>query len=185
MIRFLLGILLLIGSSLLLEAQEISNKESDSIEAVLRHAFQLNNKSEYVKSIKISRQVLRYIEGTKRYGLMGMANNCLAYSYAELKDKDKAFEYSFKARDYYIKAKDTTSTIITYSNIGVTYQDFEMIKEEAITFQEVNGQTLITNQASTEGKNYFLKCLYASFFYFIKGDDQAILDSFKVYAEKK
>lgn len=68
--------------------------------------------------------------------------------------------------------------------INYSTQSFEMIKEEAITFQDINGQTLVTNQASTEGKNYFLKCLYASFFYFIKGDDQAILDSFKNYAER-
>lgn len=69
--------------------------------------------------------------------------------------------------------------------INYSTQSFEMIKEEAITFQEVNGQTLIINEASTEGKNYFLKCLYASFFWFIQSEDQAILDSFKIYAEKQ
>ena len=68
--------------------------------------------------------------------------------------------------------------------INYSTQSFEMIKEEAITFQAINGQTLVTNQTSTAGKNYFLKCLYASFFYFIKADDQAILDSFKNYAER-
>jgi len=67
--------------------------------------------------------------------------------------------------------------------INFSTQSIEMIKEEAIIFQEVNGQTLITNKASTAGKSYFLKCLYASFFYFIKAEDQTILDSFKVYAE--
>ncbi len=70
------------------------------------------------------------------------------------------------------------------TQINYSTQSIEMIKEEVIIFQEVNGQTLITNQSSTEGKTYWLKCLYASFFYFIKGDDQAILDSFKVYAKK-
>jgi len=48
--------------------------------------------------------------------------------------------------------------------INYSTQSFEMIKEEAITFQQVNGQTLIINETSTEGKTYFLKCLYASFF---------------------
>jgi len=68
--------------------------------------------------------------------------------------------------------------------INYSTQSFEMIKEEAITFQQVNGQTLIINETSTEGKTYFLKCLYASFFWYIQSEDQAILDSFKVYAEK-
>lgn len=69
--------------------------------------------------------------------------------------------------------------------INYSTQSVEMIKEEAITFQQVNGQTLIINETSTAGKNYFLKCLYASFFWYIQSEDQAILDNFKVYAEKQ
>lgn len=69
--------------------------------------------------------------------------------------------------------------------INYRTQSFEMIKEEIITFQEINGQTLITNEISTEGKNYFLKCLYATYFWFLRNEDQAILDSFKSYAEKQ
>lgn len=68
--------------------------------------------------------------------------------------------------------------------INFSTQSIEMIKEEVIIFQNFDGQTLITNEASTTGKSYFLKCLYVSFFYFLKKEDQAILDSFKIYAER-
>ncbi len=68
--------------------------------------------------------------------------------------------------------------------INYSTQSFELIKEETITFQVVNGQTLLTNEVSIEGKTYLLKNLYATFFWWLKEDDQAILDSFKNYAEK-
>jgi len=69
--------------------------------------------------------------------------------------------------------------------INYSTQSIEMVKEESIIFQNVGGQTLITNEANTAGKSYFLKCLYASFFWVLKNEDQAILDSFKTYAERK
>lgn len=69
--------------------------------------------------------------------------------------------------------------------INYSTQSIEMIKEETIAFREMNGQTIIINEASTEGKTYLLKCLYASFFWFIKNEDQARLDSFKMYAERQ
>lgn len=69
--------------------------------------------------------------------------------------------------------------------INYSTQSIGMIREESIIFQDVGGQTLITNKASTAGKSYFLKCLYASFFWVLKNEDQAILDSFKTYAERK
>lgn len=68
--------------------------------------------------------------------------------------------------------------------INFSTQSIEMIKEEAITFQNVNGQTLITNEVRTAGKSYFLKCLYVSYFWLLKNEDQAILNSFKTYAER-
>ncbi|MFK7981090.1 MAG: SRPBCC domain-containing protein [Saprospiraceae bacterium] len=68
--------------------------------------------------------------------------------------------------------------------INYSTQSIEMIKEENTTFQNINGQTLITNEANTTGKSYLLKCLHASFFWIYKNEDQAILDSFKIYAER-
>jgi len=129
MTRLVYVVILFITAPLFLQAQEIADKEVDSIHSVLLHINDLNNKGEYGKAIELAKQTLEYIEGSKRYELIGKALNGLAYSYAELKDKDKAFEYSFKARDYFIKTKDTLSIVLIYNDIGVTYEDFGMIEE--------------------------------------------------------
>ncbi len=117
-------------------AQEISDKQADSIFDLLNNAFELNNKSEHGKSIELSKKVLSFLEDSDRYNLIGKAYNSLSFSYAELKDKNKAFEYSFKARDYFVKAKDTASIIIIYNDIGVTYEDFDMIDEAYVSYKK-------------------------------------------------
>ena len=83
----------------------------------------------------------------------------------------------------FTKMKQIVTKYKKPQQINYSTQSSEMIKEEVVTFIRLNEQTLITNEASTEGKTYLLKCLYASFFYLIKMEDQAILDNFKTYAE--
>ncbi|MFD2543664.1 ATP-binding protein [Lacinutrix gracilariae] len=134
--RVLFAVLLFVTTPLLLQAQDISDKEVDSINEVLLRVNDLNNKSEYGKAIELTKKTLEYLEGSKRYKLIGKAHNGLAFSYAELKDKDKAFEYSFKALDYFIKAKDTLSIVVIYNDIGVTYDDFGMIEDANKAYQQ-------------------------------------------------
>ncbi|WP_290698497.1 ATP-binding protein [Lacinutrix sp.] len=176
------GIIFLISSPWLLHAQEIPDKEVDSINTVLLYINELNNKSEYGNAIALSKETLDYIEGSNKYELIGKAYNGLAFSYAELKDKDKAFEYSFKARDYFVKSKDTLSIVMIYNDIGVTYEDFNMIDEANLAFkQSLNfaeftkphryhiypstnlGKNLIVyNKNYEKGLKYLYKAVYTS-----------------------
>jgi len=120
----------------LLHAQEISEKEADSISNILQYAYKLNYKSEYGKSILIIKNLLPKIKNTNNYTLMGKAYNALSYSYSEIQEKDKAFKYSFLARDYFIKAKDTSNLVLIYNNIGTIYRDFNKIDESNGCFRK-------------------------------------------------
>ncbi|MBU2941026.1 response regulator [Lacinutrix sp. C3R15] len=144
--RVLFAVLLLVTTPLLLQAQDISDKEADSINDVLLRVNDLNNKSEYGKAVALAKQTLEYLEDSKRYKLIGKTLNGLAFSYAELKDKDKAFQYSFQALDYFIKAKDTLSIVVIYNDIGVTYEDFGLIEEANNAYQQAIDVSRLSNK---------------------------------------
>lgn len=136
--RIFFCIIFILNSCVLTQAQdiELSSEQRDSIYQILQHAFELNDKSQYGKSIEISLKTLTYLEDSKDYVLQGLTHSVLAYAYSELEDKDKAFNYSFKSRDCFIKAKDTVNAVFAYNNLGVTYNDFDMQEEANATFKE-------------------------------------------------
>jgi len=116
-------------------AQEnLTQKEEDSLLDAVNYAFLLNDKSQYGKSIEMIEDLLAVLKTKNKSYLIAESYNSLSYSYAELGNKEKAFYYAFKAKDFYLKNKDTSKIIIGYNNIGVTYRDFEMIKESNNAF---------------------------------------------------
>jgi len=114
----------------------LSKKNIDSINQIVENAFELNHKSEYNKSITIVNSLLPLIKNTNNYKTLGDAYTSLSYSYSEIKEKEKAFKYSFLARDNFIKAKDTTKIILVNNNIGVIYRDFKMFDEANSYFKK-------------------------------------------------
>lgn len=138
---FFYGLLFLTCTYTPVFAQEgLTLKEEDSLYDVVYNAFELNDKSQYGESINVVENLLKLLKVKKNNYLVAEAYNSLSYSYAELKNKEKAFYYAFKSKDLYLKLQDTTSIIIGYNNIGVTYRDFEMLEE--------------SNKAFTEAKEY-------------------------------
>jgi len=120
----------------LLYAQEISDIDLDSINSGLNYAYGLNHKSRYGKSILAIQNLLPKITNSNNYNLLGSAYNSLSYSYTEIGEKEKAFKYAFLARDYFIKAKDTSKLVLIYSNIGTIYRDFNKIDESNKCFKK-------------------------------------------------
>jgi len=113
-------------SVLVVDAQEITDAQNDSIYDILRQAYTLSDQGEYGESIKMTKEVITLLDTSENFSLLGTANTVLAYAYSGLRDKEKTFEYAIKSRDYYIKTKDTSNIISAYSDMGVTYEDFEM-----------------------------------------------------------
>ena len=116
--------------------QEITDQQTDSISKELREAYNLSDQGEYGESVKKTKEIISLIEGTENYSLLGTANTVLAYAYSELEDKEKAFKYAFKSKDYYIKSKDTANIISAYSDMGVTYEDFKMYDKAYESYKE-------------------------------------------------
>ena len=93
------------------------------------------------------------------------------------------YEIVVDAQGEFVRMEELVTAFKQNEKVGLTIESDEMIKKDFYTFQAKGNQTFIQNKASITGKTYFLKCLFASFYFFIKGEDQAILDSFKAYAE--
>ena len=116
--------------------EKLTSKEEDSLYGVVNSAFGLNDKSQYGESIKVIEGLLDFLKDKNNDHLVAESYNSLSYSYAELRNKEKAFYYAFKSKDLYVKLKDTTNIIIGYNNIGVTYRDFKMIKKSNDAFKK-------------------------------------------------
>lgn len=94
---------------------------------------------------------------------------------------------------YHIKVEaqgevlDMEETVVAFKQnekISLEIRSVDMLKNDEYTFEGNGNQTTIQNKSSVQGTTYFLRCLYASFYLLIKGEDQATLDSFKAFAEK-
>jgi len=93
------------------------------------------------------------------------------------------YQIVIDAQNEFTKMEELVTAYKENEKVSLTIESVEMIKQDNYTFQAVDDQTLIQNKSTTEGKTYFLRCLYASFYLLIKRTDQGILDSFKAYTE--
>ena len=60
-----------------------------------------------------------------------------------------------------------------------------MLKKDDYVFTEKNGVTTITLNASCQSESYVMACMFPYFKGTFKEQDQAYLNNFKAYIEKK
>jgi len=95
------------------------------------------------------------------------------------------YQIVIDAQGTFTKMEELVTSYKENEKVSLTIESIELIKKDNYTFQAVDDYTLIRNESSTAGKTYFLKCLYASFYFLMKRTDQGNLDSFKDFAEKE
>jgi len=145
---------------------KISYTTSQTINLPVDQAFTLFNDHKKMKDWMIGLQSFKVIE--EKPGVVG-----------------SRYQIVIDAQNTFTKMEELVTSYKANEKVSLTIESVEMIKQDNYTFQAVDNQTLIQNKTTTEGKTYFLKCLYASFYFFIKRTDQGILDSFKTYAERQ
>lgn len=144
---------------------EISYTTSQRINLPVYETFALFNESSKKKDWMEGLQSFKTIE--EKPGMVG-----------------SRYQIVIDAQDTFTKMEEVVTAYKKNEKISLTIESAEIIKKDNYTFQSIDNQTFIQNKSTTAGKTYFLKCLYASFYFFIKRTDQETLDSFKAYAEK-
>ena len=143
---------------------EISYTTSQRINLPVEQTFALFNDSSKMKDWMKGLQSFKTIE--EKPGVVG-----------------SRYQIVIDAQNTFTKMDELVTSYKRNEKISLTIESIEMIKKDNYTFQVIDNQTLIQNKSTTQGKTYFLKCLYASFYIYLKRIDQEILDSFKVYVE--
>lgn len=87
------------------------------------------------------------------------------------------------AQGSFLQMKRIVTTYKKNQKVEHSTQSNEMVKVDQYFYQYTDKQTIINQKTSIAGKTYFLKCLYASFWWLMKWEDVAILASFKEFAE--
>lgn len=166
-LKFLLKVLVIIIILFFLSGllfSKISYTTSQRINLPIDQTFALFNDDSKMKDWMVGLQSFKVIE--EKPGVVG-----------------SRYQIVIDAQDTFTKMDELVTSYKENEKVSLTIESIEMIKKDNYTFQSIDNQTLIQNKSTTEGKTYFLRCLYASFYFFIKRTDQGILDSFKVYAE--
>lgn len=158
----LVGLFLLSG----LVFPEISYTTSQQVNLPVEKTFDLFNDGDKMKEWMTSLKEFTTVE--KKPGVVGSKYRLVVDTQGSI-----------------VEMKELVTAFKKNEKVSLSIQSIEMIKKDNYTFRSVGNQTIIKNESTTAGKTYFLKCLYASFYLLIKREDQAILDSFKTYAEKQ
>ena len=164
LLKALVVILILFFLSGLLFSK-ISYTTSQRINLPVDQTFALFNDNSKMKDWMVGLQSFKVIE--EKPGVVG-----------------SRYQIVIDAQNTFIKMEELVTSYRENEKVSLTIESVQMIKKDNYTFQAIDNQTLIQNESTTEGKTYFLKCLYASFYVLIKCTDQENLDSFKAYVEK-
>jgi len=167
-LKFLLKILAVIISLFFLSGllfSKISYTTSQTINLPVDKTFALFNDGSQMKEWMVGLQSFKTIE--EKPGVVG-----------------SRYQIVLDAQDTFTKMEELVTSYKENEKKSLKIESIEMIKQDNYIFQDVDNQTLIQNESTIEGKTYFLKCLYASFYIMMKRTDQEILDSFKTFAEK-
>jgi len=117
-----------------LNAQENNDILLDSMFNENDRAFELFQKGRYGESIKVNTKVLEYAIESKNDILQGRAYNALGNAHYYVNKDSLSFYYLFKARDAFVKAKDTFNIVLAYNDIGVNYRDFDSVSKAKLYF---------------------------------------------------
>ncbi len=94
-----------------------------------QRAFILFEQSKYGEAIAINNKVLAYATKVGDSILIGRCYAALGNSHYFVSKDSLSFYYLFKARDAFLKAKDTFNLVLAYNDIGVNYKDFDSIPQ--------------------------------------------------------
>lgn len=82
---------------------------------------------------------------------------------------------------------DMLETIIALKknkNLTIEVKEIDRIKKDEYHFLATGAKTLVQLGSSSRGVNYFNRCLFATFYWYLKGIDQKNLEEIKNYLEK-
>ncbi|WAC03411.1 ATP-binding protein [Lacinutrix neustonica] len=103
-------------------AQQESETSIDPMYKEIDSAFELCQRNKYGEAIEIGTKVLEYSIEVNDDNLRARAYNVLGNAHYFVSNDSLSFHYLFKAKDLYIKLKDTSKIILAYSNLGVNYR---------------------------------------------------------------
>lgn len=103
-------------------AQQESEISIDPMYKEIESAFELCQRNKYGEAIEISAKVLEYSIEVNDDNLRARAYNVLGNAHYFVNNDSLSFLYLFKAKDLYVKLKDTSKIILAYSNLGVNYR---------------------------------------------------------------
>jgi len=166
-LKFLLKILVVLVGLFFLSGiafPKISYQTSERINMPLDTTFELHNEVGKMLKWRTGLQSIRTLE--QKPGTVG-----------------NKYKIVVDAQGSFLPMKRIVTTYKRNQEVAHSTQSNEMIKVDQYFYQFTNKQTIINQKTSIEGKTYFLKCLYASFWWLMKWEDVAILENFKAFAE--
>ncbi|WAC03414.1 hypothetical protein N7U66_07785 [Lacinutrix neustonica] len=130
------SLVLLLISMVSLQAQQDTEPPIDAMYNEIERAFELCQRNKYGEAIEISTKVLNYSIKVKDDHLRARAFNVLGNSHYFVNNDSLSFDYLFKAKDLFIKLKDTSRIIIAYNNIGVNYRAYDSLEKSSTFFKK-------------------------------------------------
>jgi predicted small secreted protein len=89
------------------------------------------------------------------------------------------------AEDQEITMTEKVMAFVPNEKITLFFDAENMLKKDDYVFTEKNGVTTITLNASCQSESYVMACMFPYFKGTFKEQDQAYLNNFKAYIEKK
>lgn len=166
-LKFLFKFLLVLVGLFLLSGlvfPKVSYQTSEKINKPLEPTFNLHNDVDQMLKWRTGLQSIQTLE--KKPGTVG-----------------NKYKVVIDAQGSFMQMKRIVNTYKLNQKVEHSTQSDEMIKIDQYFYQFSDNQTIINQKTSIEGKTYFLKCLYASFWWMMKWEDVEVLESFKEFAE--
>lgn len=119
-----------------MNAQQSPDILRDSMLIEINRAFKLFEQSKYAECIELNTKIIEYALNTKDTILLARSYAAVGNSYYYISRDSVSFYYLFKAKDLFLKVKDTFNLVIAYNDIGVNYKDFDSIEKASHYFQK-------------------------------------------------
>lgn len=116
-------------------AQTNKKKLRDSTVLLLEKSFALGEKYQLKSSLDYAMMALRKAKKLQNDTLIARGYNTLGVTYARLLEREKAYEYIFKASEIQSKLNDSTQLGKTLNNLGILHY-YKKEYEQALTFFE-------------------------------------------------
>ncbi|OEJ99070.1 hypothetical protein A8C32_07800 [Flavivirga aquatica] len=133
---FYYSLIAILGFAFPTYCQQKPNISLDSIYLEIDRAFNLNQINKYGEAIEVGTKVLEYSNRIDDDYLKAKAYNVLGNAHFYANNNSLSFDYLFKAKDLFVKIKDTAKIIVVYNNIGENYRAVDSVKESDLFFKK-------------------------------------------------